>query len=139
MNWAGPLLVLPGVGLLIMSTSARYIRLHDEVHHVAEHGEHGDFAQLLRRGRLFRNALVAAYLSVVFLALSGLVLGAAAAAESSSMAAHLAGTVLAVFGIAALVVSSGLLVLEATASYSVLEEHARALKVPHSKARKDGP
>lgn len=132
MSWAGPLLVLPGVGLLIMSTSARYIRLHDELHHLVEHGEAGAVGRLLRRARWFRNALVSSYVSVVFLALAGLVLGASEAAESGGMTASLAGTVLAVLGIAALLVSATFLALEATLSYAVLEEDARRMTGPES-------
>ena len=36
--WLSPLLLLPGAGLLIMSTSQRFNRLHDEIHHIMEEG-----------------------------------------------------------------------------------------------------
>ncbi len=127
MSWAGPLLVLPGVGLLIMSTSARYIRLHDELHHVAEHGERDGVARLLQRARWFRNALVSAYVSVVLLAMAGLVLGASEAIEWVGMTVDLIGTVLAVLGVASLLISAGFLAFEATVSYTVLEDDARRL------------
>lgn len=127
MSWAGPLLVLPGVGLLIMSTSARYIRLHDELHHVAEHGERDGVSRLLQRARWFRNALVSAYLSVVLLAMAGLVLGASEAIEWVGMTVDLIGTVLAVLGVASLLISAGFLAFEATVSYTVLEDDARRL------------
>jgi len=34
--WLTPLLLLPGVALLIMSTSARYGQIHAELHHLIE-------------------------------------------------------------------------------------------------------
>lgn len=136
MNWAAPLLVLPGVGLLIMSTSARYIRLHDELHDVAEHGEMmRSIVFLLRRARLFRNALVTAYVSVMLLVSSGLVLGASAAIESGSGAADIVGNILAFVGVAVLLASSGFLVFEATLSFEVLEADAKRLM----QARDDAP
>ncbi|MFQ5529602.1 MAG: hypothetical protein ACE5FP_04570 [Gemmatimonadota bacterium] len=40
--WITPLLLMPGVGLLILSTAVRYNRLHDEVHDADRHdGFHG--------------------------------------------------------------------------------------------------
>ena len=136
MSWAAPLLVLPGVGLLIMSICARYIRLHDELHDVAEHGaQMRSLELLLRRARLFRNALVMAYVSVMLLVSGGLVLGASAALESGSAAADLVGNILAFVGVAVLLASSGFLVLEATLSFEVLEADASRLM----QAREDQP
>ncbi len=31
--WLAPLLILPGIALLINSTSSRYATLHEEIHH----------------------------------------------------------------------------------------------------------
>ena len=140
MNWAAPLLVLPGVGLLIMSTSARYIRLHDELHDVAEHGEMlRNLKFLLRRARLFRNALVCAYVSVMLLVLSGLVLGGSAALETSSHPVEVVGNVFAFVGVAVLLASSAFLVLEATLSFDVLEADAKHLmqRKPHRESSDD--
>lgn len=120
-----------------MSTSTRYIRLHDELHHVAERRERAGVDRLLRRARWFRNALVAAYLSVVFLALAGLVLGASEWA-SGGMAMGLAGNALAVCGVGALLVSAGFLSREATVSYAVLEDDAhRLMSEPSSDPARD--
>ncbi len=121
MSWAAPLLVLPGVALLVLSTSARYMRAHDELHALAERA--GSVSQvilvrLLQRGRLFRNALVALYVAAVLLALAGL----AGGAGLSSIAAGLSGG-----GILALVVGCVLLVREAVLSFHVLEAEGRAL------------
>ena len=76
--WLTPLLILPGVGLLIMSTSARYAQIHTEVHHLLhEPGERGAALakQLYRRSKLFRNALVSLYLSVSLFVMAGLIGG----------------------------------------------------------------
>lgn len=66
-----PLLLLPGVALLIMSTMARYGQLHGEIHHLGG-DHHGDVLvrarRLLRRGRLFQSALESLYLAVAGLA-----------------------------------------------------------------------
>lgn len=142
MSWAAPLLVLPGVGLLIMSTSTRYIRLHDELHHVVEHGHMArNVAMLLRRAKWFRNALVAAYISVMFLVLSGLVLGAEAAVDDLSMMPDAVGHGLAFLGVVALLASSGFLCVEAAVSYSVLEEHAAEVmqEPPAERSSAEGP
>lgn len=73
--WATPLFLLPGVALLVMSTAIRLNRLHDEVHDLVEHSgiDLGDEAvDLVRRARLFRDALVTLYVAVALLALAGL-------------------------------------------------------------------
>ncbi|MEM9487712.1 MAG: DUF2721 domain-containing protein [Myxococcota bacterium] len=78
--WITPLLLLPGVGLLIMSTAARYAQLHGELHHVLDQGDEDveyRVGRLLRRGRMFRNALMSLYASVFFLAMAGLLGGVA--------------------------------------------------------------
>ena len=76
--WLTPLLLLPGVALLIMSTSIRYVRVHEEVHHLsdAEHGATLERAgRLFLRSKLFRNALIALYSSVGLLSFAGLLGG----------------------------------------------------------------
>lgn len=77
--WLTPLALLPGVGLLVMSTAARFGQLHAELHHHVEHEDEPGpgLEHLLRRATLFRNALVSLYLSVAALALASLVGGMA--------------------------------------------------------------
>jgi hypothetical protein len=66
--WSTLLLLLPGVALLIMSTSARYGQIHTELHRLLEKPRGGlkiASARLFaKRSTLFRNALVSQYLSV---------------------------------------------------------------------------
>ena len=57
--WLTPLILLPGVALLIGSTSARFGQIHTEFHHLLDHPDAG--AQILsrnlqQRARLFRDA-----------------------------------------------------------------------------------
>ena len=49
-----PLALLPGVALLIVSTSARYAALHDEVHRLIDRHDTDSMADVRRRARLFQ-------------------------------------------------------------------------------------
>lgn len=65
--WLTPLLLLPGVGLLIMSTAARYGQLQATIQQLTS-GENdtqpGTIELLIQRARFFRNALSGLYTSV---------------------------------------------------------------------------
>lgn len=59
-TWIMPLLLLPGVGLLLLSTSARFGQLHAEVHQLFDDpvlGSMDVIRHLLQRARLFRYVL----------------------------------------------------------------------------------
>ena len=71
--WSAPLLLVPGVGLLILSTSARFGRLHDEFHRLSDSGNALALQHLLNRAKLIKQSLVALYLSISILAISSLV------------------------------------------------------------------
>lgn len=75
LSWQLPLLLAPIVGLLLISTSTRHQQIHREIHHLLT-GEaelpNEQLRQLRRRVTLFRNALVALYVSVSLLALGSL-------------------------------------------------------------------
>ena len=65
--WLIPILLLPGVALLVMSTAVRFGQIHDELHHMLEIDEAVTLVfwqHLSRRTMLFRNALVSLYLSI---------------------------------------------------------------------------
>ena len=72
--WVTPLLLLPGVGLLVMSTAARFGQIHEEIHYELTHPElqRPMAGHLLQRCTLFRNALVSLYVSVAFFAVASL-------------------------------------------------------------------
>lgn len=121
-SWVTPLLVLPGVGLLVMSTSMRFARLHDELHHRIEQMDCDarTLDRLLLRARLFRNALLALYGAVALLAMAGLAGGVEAPTWASST--------LLVAGVVSLVVASLLLMRETTISLDVIESETAALE-----------
>lgn len=76
--WITPLLMLPGIATLIISTAARYAALHEEIHRALDMpGENRllSTTHLLTRALHFRNALVAQYVSV-FLLVSASLIGA---------------------------------------------------------------
>jgi threonine/homoserine/homoserine lactone efflux protein len=69
-----PLTLLPGVALLIVSTSTRYGQLHDEIHRfVQQPGQKQGQLHLRQRARHFRDALIGLYLCVSIFALTSLV------------------------------------------------------------------
>lgn len=74
--WLTPLILLPGVALLIGSTSVRFQQLHAEFHRLVEHpNAHVRILSrsLVRRSKLYRDALASLYVSVAVLSLGSLV------------------------------------------------------------------
>ncbi|RMH12898.1 MAG: DUF2721 domain-containing protein [Gemmatimonadetes bacterium] len=122
--WVTPLLLLPGVALMVLSTSVRYNRLHDEIHDLM--GAHADLAGpgvlalLARRARLFRLALVCLYASVALLSLASLVGVASVAAGGWVARASYGITGTAVLTV---LVASVALVVESRGSLDVIEDH----------------
>jgi ABC-type spermidine/putrescine transport system permease subunit II len=70
--WAAPLLLIPAVGLLVLSTSARFGQLHEEFHRHRGEKDSRALKHLYRRARLIHSALVSFYISVAVLALASL-------------------------------------------------------------------
>jgi len=71
-----PLTYIPGVALLIMSTSSRFINVNNTIHEFSAEEckiKTERVRQELRRAHLFRNSLLGLYLSVVFFSLGSLV------------------------------------------------------------------
>jgi len=71
-----PLTYIPGVALLIMSTSQRYTNVNGIIHKFSNEEcriKTDRVKQELRRAHLFRNSLLALYLSVAFFSLGSLV------------------------------------------------------------------
>ena len=78
--WLTPLILLPGVALLIGSTSARFGQVHIEFHHMLDHPDaHARILSrnLLERSKLFRDALASLYTSVGLFSLGSLLGGVA--------------------------------------------------------------
>lgn len=123
-TWAAPLLMLPGAALLILSTASRYARLHDELHHWTEHVQTQQagvvVANLLRRARIFRNALIALYLGASLFVIGGL------AGAFTQQWPQLSGSLVVALTAAAsgaVLGASGMLICEAALSITVLEAH----------------
>ena len=75
-SWVTPLLLLPGIGLLLVSTSTRYEAVHQEIHTLLKHAsdDHSDCAShVVRRARLLQITMLALYSAVALLSTSGLI------------------------------------------------------------------
>lgn len=73
--WVAPLTFLPGVGLLILSTSARYSILKADIKQYLRGHADGTSAHIdkqILRGHLLRNTLICFYICVTLLAISSL-------------------------------------------------------------------
>ena len=70
--WAAPLLLIPGVGLLVLSTAARFGQLHEEFRLRQGEGNIVAVKHLCQRARLLHSALVSFYVCIAVLALSSL-------------------------------------------------------------------
>ena len=82
--WAGPLLFKPGVALLILSTSARFGQLHEELHRHLADGNQRAIKHLSNRARLLHTALISLYTSIAILAFASLI-GAVVSRYSPSL------------------------------------------------------
>ncbi len=126
--WLTPLILLPGVALLIVSTSARFGQLHTEFHRLVDHpdaqarilGRH-----LLKRAVIFRNALVALYGSVGLFALGSLLGGVVNLWQPESL--WVVGG-LTIVGIGSIVYASFLLLWESFICLRALQEHHERLE-----------
>ena len=126
--WLTPLILLPGVALLIVATSHRYVQVHIEVHHIIE--THTDaasrsFQNLLKRSGFLRDALVDLYVSVALFSMASLLGGLARLWDKQAFWIVVS---LACVGIFSLVVASVQLILEALLSMELIKEHAREIE-----------
>ena len=125
--WLSPLLLLPGAGLLIMSTSQRFNRLHDEIHHLMEEDSGksaGTANHLMQRAKYFRNALVFLYLSIAIFAVAGLLGGITSGLGDISSYITIALTIIGIFCLAA---ASIILIKESTLSLEIMKIHLKEI------------
>lgn len=125
--WLSPLLLLPGAGLLIMSTSQRFNRVHDEVHHILEERKSNTnriMTHLLQRAAYFRNALVILYLSVSIFAAAGLLGGITSGWDEVSAILTIGLTII---GILCITSASIILIVESRLSLKIVQMHAEEL------------
>jgi len=126
--WISPLLLLPGTALLILSTSVRFARIHEEIHHLLENpGKEKAIrrSHLLRRATLFRNALVWLYLSVCCLAAAGLLGGLTIFWPQTSFRLV---TLFTIPGVLSMLAAAAILVRESVLSLDIIREHMQALE-----------
>lgn len=121
--WITPLLMLPGIATLIISTAARYSTLHAEIHRVLDmQGESQllSTTHLMTRALHFRNALVAQYVSV-FLLVSASLIGALF--EVTQMKGDMWVLIVLSVGVAVIAYSTFELIRESRFSLDVIRSH----------------
>lgn len=126
--WLTPLILLPGVALLIISTSARFAQLQTEFHRLLDHPDaHARILSrnLLKRSALFRDALVALYSSVALFAFGSL-LGAVVNLWRPESLWVVGGTT--ILGIACIVFASLQLIREAWVCLRITVDQAQQLQ-----------
>lgn len=120
--WLTPLLFMPGVALLILSTSARYSALHQEMHHFEHQGDQEMLQHLFGRGRQLRNALLCFYIGVTLLLIAALVGGVLWMLDNEKSALW-SLSLIACCAILAVVTGTMILVRESWQSLVVLRNH----------------
>ncbi|NIV42426.1 MAG: DUF2721 domain-containing protein [Candidatus Dadabacteria bacterium] len=127
--WLTPLLLVPGVALLVMSTSSRFAQVHSEIHDLASHKHDHDIHNLAinldKRAVIFRNALVSLYLSITFLAVASLV-GGIAVIWLGDLFYFVMG--LSCLGIVCLVFAAIELIRESMITLEVIKEHCHQIE-----------
>jgi hypothetical protein len=113
--------------MLILSTSIRLNRLHDEVHHQTEQ-QHSPSKEiidhLLMRAKYFRNALVLLYSSISIFAVAGIIGGLTSGLGDISMYITIALTIIGIFCLAA---ASIILIKESTLSLEIMKIHLKEI------------
>ncbi len=121
--WLSPLLLLPGAGLLIMSASQRFNRLHDEIHHLMEQDSNKSqktVKHLMKRAHYFRNSLVLLYSSIAIFAIAGLLGGITSGLGDVSFYITVGLTILGILFLAA---ASIILIKESALSLEIMKIH----------------
>ncbi|MCA9398603.1 MAG: DUF2721 domain-containing protein [Sinomicrobium sp.] len=126
--WLTPILILPGVALLIISTANRFGEIQREFHHLLNHPEfHGEIIArfLVKRSRYYRDALVSLYLSVLLFSFASLLGGVINFLFPKVL--WLIGTLI-LLGIFSLSFATIQLLRESRLSLTVIEDQAKQLQ-----------
>ena len=121
-----PLTYIPGVALLIMSTSQRYTNINGIIYQFSDEEcriKTDRVKQELRRAHLFRNSLLALYLSVAFFSLGSLVaffVNRWGIATSTSIL-----EIATVIGVVCLLFAVSKLAAESILTLDILKRHAK--------------
>ncbi len=125
--WLMPLILLPGIALLILSTSTRYSRIHDELHHLLHSSDKAKNISgniLIQRAVLFRNSLILLYFCVVVFAITALCGGVMSTLGIQNNIILIA---LFLVGIVSLIIASVFLVKETFLSLEIIKKHEAEL------------
>ena len=126
--WLTPIILLPGVALLTVSTANRSGQIQAEFHRLLDHPDsHAKIVarSLLLRARLYRDALASLYASVGLFTLGSLLGGVVNLWRPESL--WLVGG-LTIAGIAAIVFSAVQLLRESLISLQVVREQSAAIQ-----------
>lgn len=130
--WLAPLLILPGVAGIVISTGARFNTLHDELHHWLTHAADGEVTVLLRlakRARHFRNALLGLYGSAFVFILASV---AGAIAQVIGVSPDIVVLSVVFVGVLCLAVALFELFQESLLAMDVIEAHIAAIQRAHA-------
>ncbi len=132
-TWLVPLLLIPGVALLIMSTSVRFGQVRDEVHYLFDrmHIVPPMFLDgLYQRARYYRNSLIGLYFAVGCFA-TGSILGAVVDFMRGNV--DFVVLVFTALGIGGLLYASVTLIRESYLLLEVIEQHIDEIRVETGK------
>ncbi len=121
-----PLTYIPGVALLLVSTTQRYTAVNNIIHEFSDEEcmiGSKRVKQELRRAHLYRNSLLALYLSIVFFSLGSLIafLVNSWGLDTSKKVLEI-GTVL---GVACIFVAVSKLAADSILSLDIIKSHAK--------------
>jgi hypothetical protein len=125
--WLTPLILLPGVALLIVSTTNRFGQVHTEFHHLLHYPDnHAEIVSrcLVRRSAMYRNALASLYTSVGLFSLGSL-LGGVINLWHPELLWIVGG--LTILGIACLVYAAIQLLRETLLALDVIQDHSERI------------
>lgn len=126
--WLMPLILLPGIALLILSTSTRYSRIHDEIHHLlisSDCNQNNSGKILIKRAVLFRDSLILLYFCVVVFAVTAFFGGIMSALNVQN---NIILMLLFLIGIINLIIASVFLIKEAFLSLEIIRKHEGEFK-----------
>lgn len=126
--WLTPIILLPGVALLTVSTAHRFGQIQAEFHRLLDHTDsHAQIVtrSLIRRARLYRDALASLYASIGLFALGSLLGGVVNLWRPQSL--WVVGG-LTIVGIAAIVYSAVQLFRESLLSLHVVREQSATIE-----------
>ena len=127
--WISPLFLQPGAGLLGMSTSQRFNRLHDEIHHLSKGKSQMNKEtchHLFKRANYFRYVLVLPYISISFFAIAELAGGITSKILNFSLYLTLELTIVGIFCLAAAALIS---IKESILSFEFLKFHFKEINI----------